>query len=81
MGISQVNQIVQEQPSTFLSPTEFEKKYHTKVCPLTFCGITSTLQELWKNHKLPSVPLNCKEQLRTYPNRLFKIKKAQQTSL
>ena len=39
MGISQVNQIVKEQPSTFLSPTEFETKYHTKVCPLTFYGI------------------------------------------
>ena len=43
MGISHVNQIVKEQPSTFLSPTEFEKKYHTKVCPLTFYGMTSTL--------------------------------------
>ena len=62
MGISQVNQIVKEQPSTFLLPTEFEKKYHTKVCPLTFYGMTSTLRELWKNKKLPSVPLNCKEQ-------------------
>ena len=62
MGISQVNQIVKEQPSTFFSPTEFEKKYHTKVCPLTFYGMTSTLRELWKNQKLPSVTLNCKEQ-------------------
>ena len=49
MGISQVNQIVKEQPSTFLSPTEFETKYHTKVCPLTFYGMTSTLRELCKN--------------------------------
>ena len=62
MGISQVNQIVKEKPSTFLSPTEFEKKYHTKVCPLTFYGMTSTLRELWKNQKLANVPLNCKEQ-------------------
>ena len=31
MGISHVNQFVKEQPSTFLSPTEFESKYHTKV--------------------------------------------------
>ena len=46
MGISQVNQIVKEQPSTFLSPTEFESKYHTKVCPLTLYGITSSLREL-----------------------------------
>ena len=29
MAISHVNQIVKEQPSTFLSPTEFESKYHT----------------------------------------------------
>ena len=49
MGISHVNQIVKEQPSTFLSPTEFESKYHTKVCPLTLYGMTSTLRELWKN--------------------------------
>ena len=62
MGISQVNQIVKEQQSTFLSPTEFEKKYHAKVYPLTFYGMTSTLRELWKNQKLPSVTLNCKEQ-------------------
>ena len=62
MGISQVNQIVKEQLSTFLSPTEFEKKYRTKVCPVTFYGMTSTLRELWKNKKLPSVALNCKEQ-------------------
>ena len=62
MGISHVNQIVKEQPSTFLSPTEFESKYHTKVCPLTLYGMTSTLRELWKNQKPPSVPLNCKEQ-------------------
>ena len=55
MGISQVDQIVKEQPSTFLSPTEFETKYYTKVCPLTFYGMTSTLRELWKNQKLPSV--------------------------
>ena len=62
MGISQVNQIVKEQPSTFVSPTEFEKKYHTKVCPLTLYGITSTLRELWRNQKPPNIPLNCKEQ-------------------
>ena len=62
MGISQVDQIVKEQPSTFLSPSEFETKYYTKVCPLTFYGMTSTHRELWKNQKLPSVPLNCKEQ-------------------
>ena len=49
MGISHVNQIFKEQPSTFLSPTEFENKYHTKVCPLTLYGMTSTLRELWKN--------------------------------
>ena len=42
MGISHVNQIVKEQPRTFLSPTEFESKYHTEVCPL---------RELWKNKK------------------------------
>ena len=62
MGISHVNQIVKEQPSTFLSPTEFESKYHTKVCPLTLYGMTSTLRELWKNKNPPSIPLNCKEQ-------------------
>ena len=33
MGISQVNQIVKEQPSTFLSPTEFEKKVSYKGLP------------------------------------------------
>ena len=53
MGISHVNQIVKEQPSTFLSPTEFESKYHTKVCPLTVYGMTSTLRELWKKSKTP----------------------------
>ena len=37
--------------STFLSPTEIESKYHTKVCPMTLHGITSTLRELWKNKK------------------------------
>ena len=62
MGISHVNQIVKEQPSTFLSQTEFESKYHTKVCPLTLYGMTSTLRELWKNKKPPSIPLNGKEQ-------------------
>ena len=61
IGISNVNQIIKEQPSTFLSPTEFESKYHTKVCPLTFYGITSTLRELWKNQK-PNISLNSKEQ-------------------
>ena len=50
-GISHVNQIVKEQPSTYLSLTEFENRYHTKVRPLTLYGITSTLQELWKNQK------------------------------
>ena len=62
MGISQVNQIVKEQPSTFVSPTEFESKYHTKVCPLTLHGMTSTVQELWRNQKPPSISLTCKEQ-------------------
>ena len=62
MGISHVNQIVKEQPSTFLSPTEFESKYHTKVCPLTLYEMTSTLRELWKNQKPHSIPPNCKEQ-------------------
>ena len=62
IGISHVNQIVKEEPSTFLSPTEFESKYHTKVCPLTLYGMTSTLRELWKNKNPPSIPLNCKEQ-------------------
>ena len=62
MGISHVNQIVKEQPSTFLSPTEFESKYHIKVCPLTLYGMISTLLELWKNQKLHSIPPNCKEQ-------------------
>ena len=60
MVISNVNQIVKEQPSTFLSPTEFESKYHTKVCPLTLYGMTSTLRKLWKNKKPTSIPLNCK---------------------
>ena len=49
MGISHVNQIVKEQPSTYLSPTEFENRYHTKICPLTLYRMTSTLRELWKN--------------------------------
>ena len=62
MVITQVNQIVKEQPSTFLSPSEFEKKYHTKVCPLTLYGMTSTLRVLWENQKPPNLPLNCKEQ-------------------
>ena len=61
MGISYVNQIVKGQPSTFLSPTEFESKYHTQVCPLTLYGVTSTLRELWKSKK-PSIQLKCKEQ-------------------
>ena len=61
IGISNVNQIVKEQPSTFLSTTDFESKYHTKVCPLTFYGITSTLRELWQKQK-PNIPLNTKEQ-------------------
>ena len=80
IGISHVNQIVKEQPSTFLSPTEFESKYHTKVCPLTLYGMTSTLRELWKNKKPLSVPLNCKEQ-ESFTTGFFKIEKAQQTSL
>ena len=67
MGISNVNQIVKEQPSTSLSPTEFESKYHTEVCPLTLYGMTSTLRELWKNKKPTSIPLNCKEQLSQSP--------------
>jgi len=54
--------IVKGQPSTFLSPREFESKYHTKVCPLTLYEMTSTLRELWKNQKPHSIPLNCKEQ-------------------
>ena len=62
MGISHVDQIDEEQPSTFLSPTKFESKYHTKVCNLTLYGMTSTLRELWKNQKPLSVPLNWKEQ-------------------
>ena len=62
MGISQVNQIVKEQPSTFVSPTEFESKYRVKVCPLTLYGMTPTLQEFWRNQKPPSILLNCKEQ-------------------
>ena len=49
MDISHVNQIVKEQPSTFLSPAEFESKYHTKVCPLILYGMTSNLRELWKS--------------------------------
>ena len=75
MGISHVNQIVKEQPSTFLSPTEFESKYHTKVCPLTLYGITSTLQELWKNQKPTSMPLNCKEQ-ESFTTAFLKSKKS-----
>ena len=74
MGISYVNQIVKEQPSTFLSPTEFESKYHTKVCPLTLYGMTSTLQELWKNQKPPNITLNCKEQ-ESFTNAFLKSKK------
>ena len=58
MGISHVNQIVKEQSSTFLSPTEFESKYHTKVCPLTLYGMASILRELWKNQKPTSITLN-----------------------
>ena len=47
-GISEVNQIVKEQPSTFVSPmlTKFEIKYHTKVCPLILYGMKTTLREL-----------------------------------
>ena len=51
VGISHVNQILKEQGSIYLSPTEFENRYHTKVCPLTLYGITSTLRELWKIHE------------------------------
>ena len=79
MGISQVNQIVKEQPSTFVSPTEFESKYHTKVFPLTLYGITSTLRELWRNQKPPSVPLNCKEQ-ETFTTAILKSKKPSRLS-
>ena len=43
-GISHVNQIVKEQPGTFLSPTEFESKYHTRVCLSKLYGMTSTLR-------------------------------------
>ena len=75
MGISHVNQIVKEQPSTFLSPTEFESKYHTKVCPLKLYGITSTLRELWKNQKPTSMPLNCKEQ-ESFTTAFLKSKKS-----
>ena len=57
VGISHVNQIVKEQGGTYLSPTEFENRYHTKVCPLTLFGITSTLRELWKNQKPRSVKI------------------------
>ena len=74
MGISQVNQIVKEQPSTFVSPTEFESKYHIKVCPLTLYGVTSTLRELWRNQKPPSIPPNCKEQ-ETFRTAFLKSKK------
>ena len=74
MGISQVNQIVKEQPSTFVSPTEFESKYHTKICPLTLNRMTSTLLELWRHQKLPSIPLNCKEQ-GTFTTVFLKLKK------
>ena len=74
MGISQKNQIVKEQPSTFVSPTEFESKYHIKVCPLTLYGMTSTLRELWRNQKPPSLPLNCKEQ-ETFTTAFLKSKK------
>ena len=70
MSISHVNKIVKEQESTYLSPTEFENRYHTKVCLLTLYGITSTLRELWKNQK----------PRRVFYNRLFKIEKAHQTS-
>ena len=62
MGISHVNQIVKEQPSTFLSPTEFESTYRIKVCPLKLYGMISTLRELWKNQKPYSIPPNSKEQ-------------------
>ena len=55
-----MNQIVKEQPSSFLSPMEFEIKYHIKVCPLKLYGITSTVRELWKNQK-PNISLNSKE--------------------
>ena len=74
MGISQVNQIVKKQPSAFVSPIEFESKYHTKVCPLTLYGMTSTLRELWRNKKLPSIPPNCKDQ-ETFTTAFFKIEK------
>ena len=47
-GINHVNQIIKEKPNIFLSPTEFEHKYHIKVCPLTFYGITSALKMLWR---------------------------------
>ena len=62
MGISHLTQNFKEKPGTFLSPTEFESKYHTRVCPLKPYGMTSTLRELWKNQKPPIVPLNCKEE-------------------
>ena len=75
MGISQVNQIVKKQPSAFVSPIEFESKYHTKVCPLTLYGMTSTLRELWRNKKLPSIPPNCKDQ-ETFTTAFLKSKKS-----
>ena len=74
MGISQKNQIVKEQPSTFVSPTEFESKYHIQVCPLTLYGMTSTLRELCRNQKPPSIPQNCKEH-ETFTTALLKSKK------
>ena len=81
MGISQVNQIVKEKPSTFfLSPTEFEEKVSDKGLPFDI---------LWNDIYPPralekSKTTKCTTKLygtRVFHSRLFKIEKAQQTSL
>ena len=73
MGISTVSEIIKEKPNSFLSPTELEIKYHIKVCPLTFCGITSALKTLWTRQKL-NITINASAQ-EPFVTALMKSKK------
>jgi len=52
MRISIVIDIFKEKPSIFLLLSDFENKYHIKICPLAaFYGIISALKSLWWGQK------------------------------
>ena len=55
LGISQVKHIIKEKPNNFLSPSEFERKFDSKVCSLTLYGVISSLQNLWKKQTSPNL--------------------------